>query len=190
MIKLRSFGICEKTLLNIEDFLKNRSFQVHVGNSVSKKFNVTSGVPQGSVLGPLLFLLYINDLPENLKNLVSLFADDLKMYGRSSMREINQNDINKLEFWQNDWLLFFNTKDNKCKVMHVGKGNPCHEYYLQGKQLPTIEIEKDLGVTISSSWKWDKHILSSVGKANGNIAWITRSVISRSPDVLIPLYKY
>ena len=175
--------------MTIADFLKDRSFQVNVGNNASQNFKVTSGVPQGSVLGPLLFLLYINDLPENIKNLVSLFADDLKMYGRSSEKEMNQTDLNKLENWQNDWLLFFNTKDRKCKVMHVGKSNPCNQYYLQGHLLPAVETEKDLGITISNSWKWDQHILNSVVKANGNKAWVIRSVISRSPDVLVPLYK-
>ena len=189
LTKLKSFGISDKTLLTIADFLKDRSFQVNVGNNASQNFKVTSGVPQGSVLGPLLFLLYINDLPENIKNLVSLFADDLKMYGRSSEKEMNQTDLNKLENWQNDWLLFFNTKDSKCKVMHVGKSNPCNQYYLQGYLLPAVETEKDLGITISNSWKWDQHILNSVGKANGNKAWVIRSVISRSPDVLVPLYK-
>ena len=108
-VKLSSFGIHGKTLNVVRDFLSDRTFTVSVGDSKSKQYNVSSGVPQGSVLGPILFLLYINDLPENIKNAVLLFADDLKMIAKSSRKEINQQDINNLVLWQNKWLLKCNT---------------------------------------------------------------------------------
>ena len=188
-IKLESYGICNKTLDVISDFLADRSFKVLVGNEKSEDYAVTSGVPQGSVLGPLLFLLYINDLPGKVRNHVSLFADDLKMHGRSKSREFNQNDINELNKWQNIWLLTFNTKDNKCKVMHLGKNNPCNEYYLDGKLLPKVESEKDLGVLFTNNLNWNDHIMKSVQSANSTIAWINRTVICRSAEIMLKMYK-
>ena len=122
--KLKSFGICGKMLDVVADFLSDRTFKVIVGNACSNTHPVTSGIPQGSVLGPLLFVLYINDLPDNLLNYVSLFADDLKMYASSSRRDIIQADLDRLSLWQDTWLLKFNTQDNKCKVMHVGAKKP------------------------------------------------------------------
>ena len=188
-IKLESFGICGKTLNVITDFLSNRSFRVLVGNEKSAHFPVSSGVPQGSVLGPLLFLLYINDLPDNISNYVSLFADDLKMYGKSSSQILNQNDINQLVKWQNRWLLTFNTKDKKCKVMHLGKNNQCHSYFLDGNLLPTVDSEKDLGITVNKTVDWKEHVSNIIKKAKSVTAWVSRSIISRSPEIMTKIYK-
>ena len=161
----------------VADFLLGRTFQVSVGDSKSKCHNVTSGIPQGSVLGPLLFLLYINYLPDEISSHVSLFADDLKMYTRTSSNVNIQADLYRLEQWQNTWLLKFNTIDNKCKVLHIGPDNPCNEYYLDGNVLPSVDSERDLGVTISSNLKWDVHINNCIKKANSCVAWVTRIVI-------------
>lgn len=188
-IKLSSFGIHGKMLNTIRDFLSERTFRVLVGDSASESFNVTSGVPQGSVLGPLLFLLYINDLPDCIRNAVGLFADDLKMIAKSRTKEINQIDINNLILWQNKWLLKFNTKDNKCKVMHIGKDNPCNKYYMGDVLLPDVESEKDLGVLFSKKLDWNEHISACIKKANSMVAWVTRSLISRDSEVMLQIYK-
>ena len=188
-IKLETFGICGKTLNVITDFLSDRSFKVLVGNEKSANFSVSSGVPQGSVLGPLLFLLYINDLPDKISNFVSLFADDLKMFGKSSSKALNQIDINHLVKWQNRWLLTFNTKDHKCKVMHLGKNNPCHSYYLDGNLLPTVDSEKDLGITVTKTVDWKEHVSNIIKKAKGVTAWVSRSIVSRSPEIMSKIYK-
>ena len=95
-----------------------------VGDSFSNTHEVTSGVPQGSVLGPLLFLLYINDLPEGISSYISLFADDVKMITKSSQHLTSQHDLEKLCEWQNNWLLKFNSQDSKCKVLHIGRTTP------------------------------------------------------------------
>ena len=187
--KLQSFGIANHTLFAVRDFLLNRTFQVVVGNEKSENYKVTSGIPQGSVLGPLLFVLYINDLPEGIQSCVSLFADDLKMYAFSREHNSNQSDLDHLVIWQNKWLLQFNTKDKKCKVLHLGKGNPCYPYYLNGNLLPEVLFEKDLGVLVTNDWKWNQHIDACVNKAKSIIAWITRNVISRSPELMLKLYK-
>ena len=188
LVKLSSFGINGKTLNVIRDFLSDRTFSVSVGDSKSKQCNVTSGVPQGSVLGPILFLLYINDLPENIKNAVLIFADDLKMVAKSSTKNVNQQDINHLVLWQDKWLLKFNTKDNKCKIIHAGKNNPCNTYFMGDVLLPVVETEKDLGVTISKNLDFVDHINSCINKANSMIAWVTRTFVSRDKDVLLKIY--
>ena len=187
--KLSSFGITDKTLNVIHDFLQNRTFKVKVGNSVSNNYKVTSGIPQGSVLGPLLFVLYVNDLPEKIKNKVSLFADDLKMYGKSSSQQELQTDLDNLVVWQETWLLTFNTVDNKCKVMHVGSKNPHSKYYLNNIELPVITSEKDLGVLVSSDWKWEQNIHAIVNKATSVAAWVLRTIVTRSPDIMLNIYK-
>ena len=143
-LTIKTFGVQGNVLNTIFDFLSNRTFNVIVGDSKSNSFNVTSGVPQGSVLGPLLFLLYINDIPDNIKNDIFIFADDLKMIAKSREQQKNQKDLDSLVMWQEKWLLKFNTKDNKCKVMHTGKNNPCNQYNLEGVVLPSVESEKDL----------------------------------------------
>ena len=187
--KLQNLGVKGRLLDVILDFLSDRQFTVRVGDAHSKTHSIPSGIPQGSVLGPLLFLLYVNDLPEDILNHISLFADDLKMFAPSSTPDVNQRDLDALTVWQDMWLLSFNTNDEKCKVMHVGKNNPQCEYTLNGITLPVVEHEKDLGVHVTNTLKWDDHIMKSISKANQCIAWVSRSVISRSPDVMVNIYK-
>ena len=189
LVKLQNLGITGKTLAVISDFLSSRSFNVTVGNSRSKTSNVASGVPQGSVLGPLLFLLYINDLPESVRGHISLFADDVKMIGNSKAYFQNQIDLNHLSDWQNLWLLKFNTTDCKCKVMYVGKNNPNNLYLLNGAKLPSSDSEVDLGVSLNSVWNFSDQIHKSIKKANACIGWVNRSVICRSQDVMNCIYK-
>lgn len=188
-VKLLSFGIQGKILNTVFDFLSDRTCKVMVGDNKSDSYNVTSGVPQGSVLGPLLFLLYINDIPDNIKNDIFIFADDLKMIAKSKEHQLNQNDLNSLVLWQEKWLLTFNTRDNKCKVMHVGKSNPHNQYQLEGVVLPSVESEKDLGVLFCSDLNFNEHISTCMKKANSCIAWVTRSLISRNSEVMLKIYK-
>ena len=189
LAKLESYGIKGKTLNVLTDFLSGRTFNVKVGDSLSDTHHVTSGIPQGTVLGPLLFILYINDLPEGISNYISLFADDVKIITKSSTAAINQEDLDKLCEWQNKWLLRFNTKDSKCKVLHIGKSNPHNLYNLEGEVLPEVTCEKDLGVYVDSNLTWHENITKSVNKAKSCIAWVTRNVISREPQVMINIYK-
>ena len=102
---------------------------------------------------------------------------------------LTQNDLNRLTHWQKDWLLSFNTKDNKCKVLHLGKHNPKHVYYLDQVQLPETNTEKDLGVLVDSDLNWTQHIQKSISKARSLIGWTCRNVISRDKDVLLNIYK-
>ena len=120
--KLRYYGILT-TLVNwISSFLSKRRQRVRVADSFSEWAPITSGMPQGSVLGPILFVLYVNDLPDNLKSECYMFADDTKVLKNLSSKEDNlvlQKDILELENWSKRWLLRFHPE--KCKVLAIGK---------------------------------------------------------------------
>ena len=155
-IKLEGYGVKGKVWKWIKDFLSNRKMRVSVRGVKSEWTAVTSGVPQGSVLGPTLFLVYVNDIPEAVESMVKLFADDTKLYKKidsESDREIIQSD--KLDTWSDDWLLRFNV--DKCKRMHLGSRNTGQQYVMrhgeEEKILEEIKEEKDLGVWITNDLK-------------------------------------
>ena len=120
LLKLHLYGIRGNTLNWVKDFLDNRSQSVLLNGSNSDSFPLSSGVPQGSVLGPILFLAYINDLPDQVKSRVRLFADDTAMYlalDKQGDSEILQKDLESLEKWEKLWDMSFNP--SKCQVIHV-----------------------------------------------------------------------
>ena len=105
-----------------------------------------SGVPQGSVLGPLLFLVYINDLPDGIQSVCSMFADDTKVYGSvQSVEGVNrlQKDLDRLSDWTDTWKVHFN--EDKCKIMHSGVNNPRNQYRIGKSRLGEVDSVKDLG---------------------------------------------
>ncbi len=109
-----------------------------------------SGVLQGSVLGPILFLVYINDLMETVQSEGKVFADDAKIYRRIKSpqdRQILQDDLSKLQEWSRKWFLTFN--EDKCKVMHIGRRNPWGQYHMGNTPLSPTTLEKDLGVHVT-----------------------------------------
>ena len=120
LLKLHFHGIRGNTLNWIKDFLDNRTQSVILKGSNLDSTPVSSGVPQDSVLGPMLFLAYINDLPDQVKSRVRLFADDKAMYlalNAQTDSEILQKDLEKLEIWEKLWEMTFNS--SKCQVIHV-----------------------------------------------------------------------
>ena len=126
LTKLQNYGINGSVLNIIRDFLSGRTLRTSVRGCYSSVRDVLSGVPQGSVLGPLLFVLFINDLPDNIKNVTKLFADDLKLIVNAQCKAGVIEDISALEYWESLWLLKFNPK--KCKVMHLKyNDNPMNE---------------------------------------------------------------
>ena len=147
-----------------------------------------SGIPQGSVLEPLLFLIYINDLPNCVNSLVKLFADDLKLIANAQDKSLVEKDLRSLEHWESIWLLEFN--HDKCKVLHTNIiSNPCHEYILDGERIKVSDQEKDLGVLTSDTLLWNDQINSCISKANKLICWITRNLINKDRSVMVPVYK-
>ena len=152
LVKLQGYGITGYLLQWIRSFLEGRTQKVKIGSQCSKISNVTSGIPQGSILGPILFTIFINDLPDTIKSICKIFADDTKIYDISENCITIQNDLDSLQSWSKKWLLFFNNQ--KCKRLHHGRNNEKHEYHLENNNgidvLPEGDQEKDLGVTFTT----------------------------------------
>ena len=129
--KLTSYGIAGNVKSWIENILQNRTQYVHVNSHFSTKTIVGSGVSQGSILGPVLFLIYINDLPEIVHSVVKIFADDTKIFRKVSQdndNEILQNDLNSLFQWSQVWALNFNA--SKCIHVHMGNKSESPVYHM------------------------------------------------------------
>ena len=185
LVKLRNIGVPEEIIGILEDFLVWRSMKVKVGDAFSEIKYILSGVPQGSVLAPLLFLLFVNDLPEGIKAIIKLFADDVKMIVNPFINLTA--DLQLLELWESRWCLNFNV--DKCMVMQIGSCNPKNQYLFGGLPLRCVESEKDLGVVFNTSFNFEDHVRKCIAKANGTIAWLTRNIISRETSVMLGLYK-
>ena len=181
MLKLKAYGIQGEVLNWTKSFLSNRKQQVSVNGSKSTWEQVVSGVPQGSVLGPILFVLYINDLPKSVQSNIKLFADDTKLFRRVQGIEdchALQDDIDSLENWSKNWLLKFHPQ--KCKVLRLGKHQQTFEYTMKDREgnpliLETTEVEKDLGVQIDSKLSFKTHITAAAKKGNMIVGLIRRS---------------
>ena len=188
MVKLESYGIRGDILNWIESFLSGRTQCVAVEGIHSTWKKVLSGIPQGSVLGPILFVIFINDLPDEVKfNHCKMFADDCKLYGTVNQTNLMQSDLNSLANWSEKWQLPFNT--SKCKVMHVGISNKKKTYELNSQELQVINSEKDLGVHVDDELKFHVHTAAATKKANQTVGVIKRTYESRDPVTITTLYK-
>ena len=193
--KCKLYGIEYYTLRWIQGFLSDRIQQVNVNGTNSEWANITSGIPQGSVLGPILFILYRNDLPKNIVLNVYMFADDTKVFKTITSpndQHTLQNDLDYLTSWSSKWLLRFHP--DKCNLMHVGKTiQQEYAYNLKidntAHELGGIEEQKDIGVIIDSNLEFDKHINQKINKANSIMAVIRRSFTTLNQHNFVPLYK-
>lgn len=176
LLKLKAYGISGKLLSWIQSFLSNRRQRVRQGDVMSDWCDVTSGVPQGSVLGPLLFVIYINDLPDNIKSIIKLFADDTKLIKviKDVIDAIElQEDLLQVTKWSEDWLIAFN--ELKCKIVHYGRAEHSYTLRQNGNFLETSELERDLGVKFSSDLKWKHQVQSCVGRCNSILGRLKRT---------------
>jgi hypothetical protein len=180
MNKLAFYGIHGPIHTWIRTFLEGRQQEVIVDGKFSEKASVDSGVPQGTVLGPLLFLLFINDLPDVVSDgtRVRLFADDCLIY--RSIRSVQdqlilQRDLDRLVSWSDMWGMKFNAK--KCNIMSTHKGLHLDRFYHMGGQvLSSVISAKYLGVTLSSDLSWSEHIAEVSKKANQKLGFIKRNL--------------
>ena len=139
--KLESYGVSGRLLAWVRGWLLNRWQRVGVRGRWSGWRRVLSGIPQGSVLGPVLFLVFIDDLEEGLMSEVLKFADDTKIFGRVDSerdREVLQRDLDRLVQWSEKWQMKFNV--DKCEVMHLGRGNSGGVYVMSGGALGTVSV--------------------------------------------------
>ena len=174
--KLTSFGIHGNVLKWIESFLSNRVQQVVLNGHKSSTIPVTSGVPQGSVLGPLLFTMFVNEIPSIVSSPVLLFADDTKIFRVIRNREdytALQSDLDLLQRWSQQWLLNFNI--SKCKHLHFGPAHHYGPYCLNGIFIDINATHSDLGIVFDDQLKFHHHTTQVTTKANRVLGLIKKS---------------
>lgn len=188
--KVRALGIDGDIAKWIQEWLSDRRQRVVLNGHTSDWASVSSGVPQGSILGPTLFLVFINDLDDDMLSKVLKFADDTKIYGDASDvngRDKIQHDLDVAMLWSEKWLMQYNV--DKCKTLHAGHKNIEHRYKMGGVELASVDEEKDLGVVVHRSLSSSKQCAEAAKKANRVVGQIKRTVTNKSKHIIVPLYK-
>ena len=190
--KLSNFGISGDLLQWIEAFLTNRQQCVVVEHCFSTFIPVLSGVAQGSVIGPLLFILYVDDICSICvgSNIIhKLFADDLKLYSNiytTSDSVHFQAVLDRLQQWCTDWQLKINT--SKCNIIHFGHKNNKYKYFLNGSPIGAPETVTDLGVDVDPLLKFDSHINKIIKKSYSRIGVLFKGFATRDAQILKQAY--
>jgi hypothetical protein len=199
ILKIRAYGFAGELLNWLIDFLSNRKQRVVMGSSSSDWRDVTSGVPQGSVLGPLLFLVFINDMPDLVSHLVKLFADDSKIAGiikEESDVAALRSDVDRLVEWADEWRMKFNY--NKCKVMYITKRVSMNLQLpfrmldrVQGVEhcMEQVYSERDLGIQLQSDLKWDEQVKIACANANKTLGMLHNTFKCWDERMLRTLYS-
>jgi hypothetical protein len=191
--KLESYGVGGKLHRFLASFLQNRTQQVMIRGQMSESCPVPSGVPQGTVLGPILFLFYIDDIDDLITCVIRKFADDTKLIQRISRdapaggAASMQRNLDIANDWVKLWESQFNADKFVC--MHFGCSNPLHEYEIDGQIIPTEACYKDLGVWISNDLKASRHCSEIVSTATKIVHLIKRSIQYFDMNIYLLLYK-
>ena len=179
ILKLKAHGIGNNVINWIEKWLTHRRQRVIVDGEISNWKSVLSGVPQGSVLGPILFLIYINDLEDDISSKVLKFADNTKVFRKvtnDTDKQSLQDDLDKLVKWSEKWQMLFHF--GKCKCIYIGHRNMDEEYKMGDAVLGRTTQEKDLGVTFSADMK-----------VSEQCGLIRRTIMYKEKQLIVPLYK-
>ena len=177
--KLQFYGIRDKTVNWIQNWLTGRTQRVAVDGESSSESPVKSGVPQGTVLGPFMFILYINDIGKSTSSGIRLFADDCLLYrvirGEADAREL-QKDLSQLCSWAKDWQMLFNA--DKCSLLRISKKkvNLKFQYSIHGKTLKDVEHHPYLGLELDQDLSFTQHTNQTVSKAQRNLNLLRRNI--------------
>lgn len=193
LYKLSKLNLDPNILKWIECFLSNRTQFVTANEHNSPHCPVTSGVPQGSVLGPLLFLVYINDLPDCISSSIKLFADDCVIYRKilePGDHSVLQSDLDNISSWCDTWLMKLNP--TKCKSMRISRTSnhvlPC-DYLLSNVSLTQVTSYKYLGIIISDNLSWQNHVDYITSNANRSLGYLRRNFSLAPTNLKLLLYK-
>ena len=184
--KLEHCGVDRDTHKWISSWLTHRTQRVVVDGDASDAVPVQSGVPQGTVLGPLMFLIYINDIGDSVNSKIRLFADDCVLYRQIDTQADHnklQADLQKLNEWAEQWQMNFNA--SKCFVMSIGtvRNKKCFDYTLKGTMLGRVAHSPYLGVELTDDLMWNRHIGNITMKANKALGFVRRNLAQASPVV-------
>lgn len=199
LVKLHHLGIDGRLLSWIEHFLTNRTMSVSVKGRLSTSRQVASGVPQGSVLGPILFLIFVNHIASTLRCCYKIFADDLKVYMKiqhdnaphyTSDTQACQGDITALEHVARSWSLKLN--EGKCAVIRFKRRShvlPLPHYLISQSPIRVVNSHADLGLIVDNELKFHEHIATTTQKAAGLTQNLAKSTVCRSPDFMMSLFN-
>jgi hypothetical protein len=193
LLKLKNIGIDGKIYKFIENFLTNRSFKVKICESFSESKNTYSGVPQGSVLGPMLFIIFINDIvkiiPEGVK--IKIFADDIKLYiehnNDTSSKNTLKQALDSISKWSKDNAI--DISKNKCFALYIGKKNSKEPYFIDKELIQSTESIRDLGVIIDKDLSFSQHISKIIQNAYMTANQLLKILKTRNLKTLILAYK-
>ena len=191
---MEGYGIKGHILKWIEAFLSNRKQRVVINGAFSEWQPVTSGIPQGSVLGPILHIIFINDLPDVIKCCIKLYTDDAKLFSVVNHQHKTvevQQDVRKSETWATDWHMFLNLP--KCKHLHIGREDNTTDYVMvpnnEEIKIKKADSEKDLGVVMDNKLLFPEHISSKVLTANKILGLSFRTFTYMDKVMFLDLYK-
>ena len=192
--KLKESGIHSQAGIWLNNFLTNRKQYVMSGDKLSQESNVISGIPQGTVLGPILFLIFICDIDRDINSIASMFADDTRILGKiGGLHDVEslQIDLNKIYSWAEQNNMLFN--NGKFELLRYGNDEDLKNstFYLSANNeiIEEKETLRDLGIILNNQANFDDHVSNICAKVKQKTGWILRTFHSRQPFLLKQLWK-